>query len=149
MSSSLDTPSCHCQTLRQAARRVSTLYDAALARFGLRISQYAVLARLEREGPRPIGALADSLAMDRTTLGRALRPLERDGLVQLVRDKADQRQRQLVLTEAGRARLSAARPAWQEAQDRFEAGFGAERATMLKAELASAALAATKTMAAR
>jgi len=70
---------CHCQALRQAARRVSTLYDAALAPHGLRISQYAVLARLQGEGLCCIQALAGALAMDRTTLGRALRPLERDG----------------------------------------------------------------------
>lgn len=149
MSSGLEVTPCHCQTLRQAARRVSTLYDAVLAAHGLRISQYAVLARLGRDGPRPIGALAKALAMDRTTLGRALRPLERDGLVQLTRDHADQRQRRLVLTEAGRQRLAAARPAWQAAQARFEGEFGAERAARLGVELATAAAAATNVKAAR
>ncbi len=131
--------SCNCQALRQAARRVSVLYDTALAPCGLRISQYAVLARLQADGPRSIQALADALAMDRTTLGRALRPLERDGLVCLARDPADARQRHLTLTEQGRERLSQARPAWAAAQARFEQDFGAERAARLRTDLAGAA----------
>ena len=128
---------CHCQALRQAARRVSALYDAALAPHGLRISQYAVLARLRADGPRGIQALADALAMDRTTLGRALRPLERDGLVRLARDPADARSRRLALTEEGRLRLAQARPTWAAAQARFEQGFGLERAVRLHGELAA------------
>ena len=133
---------CNCQALRQAARRVSAFYDVALADSGLRISQYAVLARLRADGPRGIQALADALAMDRTTLGRALRPLERDGLVRLARDPADARQRRLILTEQGRERLDRARPAWATAQARFEQGFGVERAAQLRADLAGAATAA-------
>jgi len=131
------SPACHCQALRQAARRVSALYDAALVPHGLRISQYAVLARLRADGPRGIQALADALAMDRTTLGRALRPLERDGLVRLARDPADARSRRLALTEEGRLRLAQARPAWAAAQARFEQGFGPERAVRLHGELAA------------
>ncbi len=134
--------SCNCQALRQAARRVTTLYDTALAPYGLRISQYAVLARLRADGPRSIQVLADALAMDRTTLGRALRPLERDGLVRLARDPADARQRRLTLTEHGSERLAQARPAWAAAQASFEQGFGAERAAQLRADLAGAATAA-------
>ncbi len=111
----------------------------ALAPHGLRISQYAVLARLQAEGPRGIQALADALAMDRTTLGRALRPLERDGLVRLARNPADARQRCLALTAQGRERLDQARPAWATAQAHFEHGFGAERAAQLRADLAGAA----------
>jgi DNA-binding MarR family transcriptional regulator len=139
---------CHCQAIRQAARRVSALYDAALASHGLRVSQYAVLARLESDGPRGIQALAAALVMDRTTLGRALRPLERDGLVRLEHDPADRRGRRLALTEAGRARLAGAHPAWAAAQARFENQFGSERAAGLHAEL-SAVQAATNPRAAR
>ena len=134
--------SCNCQALRQAARRVSALYDAALAPYGLRVSQYAVLGRLQADGPRGIQALADALVMDRTTLGRALRPLERDGLVRLARDPADARQCRLTLTTHGRERLAQARPAWATAQACFEQGFGAGRAARLRADLAGAASAA-------
>ncbi len=128
---------CHCQALRQAARRVSALYDAALAPYGLRISQYVVLARLRADGPRGIQALADALAMDRTTLGRALRPLERDGLVRLARDPADARSRRIALTEEGGLRLAQARLAWAAAQAHFEHGFGPERTMLLHRELAA------------
>ena len=136
------TALCNCQALRQAARRVSVLYDAALAPCGLRVSQYAVLARLQADGPRGIQALADALVMDRTTLGRALRPLERDGLVRLARDPADARQRHLTLTEQGCERLGQAHAAWAAAQARFEQGFGPARAAQLRADLAGAAAAA-------
>lgn len=139
---------CHCQALRQAARRVSALYDAALAPHGLRISQYVVLARLQAEGSCCIQALAGALGMDRTTLGRALRPLERDGLVRLARDPSDARQRRLALTERGGERLAQARPTWAAAQARFEQGFGTERAARLHGEL-SALAAATNPVAAR
>jgi DNA-binding MarR family transcriptional regulator len=140
---------CHCQALRQAARRVSALYDAALAAHGLRVSQYAVLARLHADGPRGIQALADALAMDRTTLGRALRPLERDGLVRLARDPSDARQRRLALTDRGCQRLARAQRAWAAAQARFEQGFGRDRAVLLHHELSAVQAAATIPPAAR
>ena len=129
-------PLCHCQALRQAARRVSALYDAALAPLGLRISQYGILARLQKGGPRGIQALAADLVMDRTTLGRNIRPLERDGLLAAVPDPADRRARLLAVTPAGAALLRRAAPAWQAAQGEYEARYGADAATRLHAALA-------------
>ena len=72
---------CNCLALRQAARHVTQFYDQFLAPSGLRTTQYSILARLVREGPMAINALAAELVMDRTTLGRNILPLQRDGLI--------------------------------------------------------------------
>jgi len=77
---------CNCLAIRQAARHVTQIYDQHLAPAGLRTTQFSVLARLDRLGPVAIHELAASLVMDRTTMGRALRPLSarawlRSGLV--------------------------------------------------------------------
>lgn len=126
---------CHCQALRQAARRASAFYDAALAPFGLRVSQFGILARLRRDGPRGIQALAAELVMDRTTLGRNIRPLERDGLLCALTDPADGRSRLLSVTPRGAALVDAAWPAWSAAQAGFEAQYGAAPAAALQAAL--------------
>lgn len=126
---------CHCQALRQAARRVSAFYDAALAPLGLRLSQFGILSRLHRHGPRGIQALATELVMDRTTLGRNIRPLERDGLLCAVVDPADRRFHLLSITPHGVELVIAARPAWVAAQAGFEARYGTAPASALHAAL--------------
>lgn len=63
----LPMAACHCQAVRQAAQRVTALYDAALAPLGIRVTQFGILARLGRDGPRSIQALAADMVMDRTT----------------------------------------------------------------------------------
>ena len=72
-----DPTRCNCLALRQAARHVSQIYDRHLAKVGLRGTQYSILSKLSRLGALPIGRLAEALVLDRTALGRALRPLER------------------------------------------------------------------------
>jgi len=126
---------CYCQALRQAARRATAFYDAALAPVGLRVSQFGVLGRLHRYGPRSIQALAAELVMDRTTLGRNIRPLERDGLLCAIADPADRRSRLLSVTPRGAELVAAARPAWMTAQAEFEARYGAGPATRLQTAL--------------
>ena len=74
---------CNCLALRQAARHVTQFYDQCLAPSGLRTTQYSILVRLQRHGPMTINALAAELVMDRTTLGRNILPLERDGLISI------------------------------------------------------------------
>ena len=103
---------CNCLALRQAARHVSQFYDQFLSASGLRTTQYSILARLQRKGPMSINALAADLVMDRTTLGRNILPLQRDGLIS-------------VRPSAG----------WRQAQGRFEAAFGGNRAKELRALL--------------
>src|SRR6201997_5498618 len=97
---SFETP-CACSTLRRATRAVTAMYDAALAPSGLRITQFSVLSALARLGPLPITRLATEAALDRSTMGRNLDPLERRGLVRINVGNADQRERIAHLTAAG------------------------------------------------
>jgi DNA-binding MarR family transcriptional regulator len=131
---SLDPTTCNCLALRQAARHVSQIYDGHLTSEGLRTTQYSILAKLDRLGPMSINALAKSMVMDRTTLGRAIRPLERDGLLTIGAGD-DGRTRSLRLTARGQARLRAAKAKWRDAQKAFEIAFGARDAADLRAIL--------------
>ena len=79
--------------------------------------------------------LADAVVLDRSALGHNLRPLERDGLIQLRPNENDARSRVVVLTQKGRAKLKQARRLWQTAQRTFEAVFGAKEAAALRATL--------------
>jgi DNA-binding MarR family transcriptional regulator len=126
---------CNCLALRQAARHVSQFYDQFLAPSGLRSTQYSILARLQRRGAMTINALAADLVTDRTTLGRNLLPLQRDGLIAIGPGQADRRSKEVHLTGAGAARLRSARKNWQEAQAQFETVFGVKRAKELRALL--------------
>ena len=128
------TTVCNCLALRQAARHISQIYDSYLASEGLRTTQYSILAKLNRLGPLSINELAKSMVMDRTTLGRAIRPLERDRLL-TVGEGEDGRTRSLRLTAAGEARLKAATAKWREAQKKFELTFGTQDAAQLRSVL--------------
>ena len=132
---SINPAGCNCLALRQATRHVTQIYDQFLAPSGLRATQYSILARLQRKGPMTINALAADLVMDRTTLGRNILPLERDGLIAVGPGKSDRRSKELRLTGEGIARFRAALKAWQDAQERFEAAFGTKRAKELRALL--------------
>jgi DNA-binding MarR family transcriptional regulator len=126
---------CNCFAIRKAARHVTQHYDRTLAPSGLRTTQYAILQRIARSGHRTINELAAEMALDRTTMGRNLRPLERDGLVVLTPDPEDRRRRALTLTESGRERLAAARALWVDAQASFEAAYGSAPAKALRETL--------------
>jgi DNA-binding MarR family transcriptional regulator len=128
----INPAACNCLALRQAARQVTQFYDQFLAPSGLRSTQYSILARLERNGPMTINALAGELVMDRTTLGRNILPLQRDGLIAASPGKSDRRSKELRLTASGAARFRAAVKGWREAQARFETNFGAVRARQLR-----------------
>jgi DNA-binding MarR family transcriptional regulator len=123
---------CNCHAIRQAARHVTQFYDQQLASSSLRVTQFAILSRLRRGGPMPINALAAALVMDRTTLGRNILPLERDGLIEMTPSRTDRRRHELRLTEAGLARHRAALERWKDAQKRFGEVFGGERAAALR-----------------
>lgn len=126
---------CNCLAVRQAARHITQFYDQFLAPSGLRTTQFSILAKLRRLGPLTINALADELVMDRTTLGRNMLPLEREGLIDIVPGKRDRRSKELQLSEAGAERLRAALKGWAQAQSQFEATFGSKRTKDLRALL--------------
>src|ERR1700691_3255846 len=117
---STNPAACNCLALRQATRHVTQFYDQILTSSGVRATQYSILARLNRKGPMTINALAAELVMDRTTLGRNIRPLERDGLIAVGPGQSDRRSRELRLTPAGIARFHAGRKGWEKAQMEFE-----------------------------
>jgi DNA-binding MarR family transcriptional regulator len=126
---------CTCLAVRQAARHVTQFYDQHLAPAGLRTTQFSILAKLKRQGPMTINVLADELVMDRTTLGRNILPLEREGLISIAPGRTDRRSKELRLTDVGVERLRAAREGWKKAQEEFAAAFGDERAAGLRALL--------------
>ena len=132
---------CNCAALRQAARRVTRLYDEALAPIGLSVNQFSILARLNRVGPSSIQDLARLLVMDRSTLGHLLRPIEKRGLVKPEVSERDRRSRKVALTPAGKAAAAQARPLWAEAQRSFENTFGNEAALEIRAVLKEIAMA--------
>jgi DNA-binding MarR family transcriptional regulator len=135
--SSLKSEDCNCFVVRSAARHVTQLYDQFLAPVGLHVTQFSILAKLKRLGPMTINALAKEMIMDRTTLGRNVLPLERDGLIRIEASASDGRAKELHLTKAGEKRLLAGRQAWERAQARFTDRFGAKRAAEFRAMLRS------------
>jgi DNA-binding MarR family transcriptional regulator len=123
---------CNCTALRKATRRVSQLYDSALEPCGLRTTQRAILNHITRAGTPSLGELAEALVMDRGALTHNLKPLERDGLVEIRPDPKDRRNRRVVLTATGRAKLEESAPLWKRAQDGFEAAFGVAKSASLR-----------------
>jgi DNA-binding MarR family transcriptional regulator len=123
---------CNCLAIRQAARHVSQFYDQLFQPVGLRATQFAILSRLNREGPMTINALAAALVMDRTTLGRNILPLQRDGLIEVVASPVDRRRRELRLSEAGAEKYRQASERWAVAQTRFDEVYGGDRAATLR-----------------
>ena len=122
---------CTCFRLRSLTRRVTQLYDQALAPSGLTVTQYSVLAHALRQGAAPtLSELAQQLFTDRTTLTRNLKPLVDAGLVK-VADGADARSKAVRVTARGRSAFQAARPLWKEAQARLRAQAGDARLAAL------------------
>lgn len=137
MASPHKTEDCNCFAVRSAARHVTQLYDQCLAPVGLRTTQFSILAKLKRKGPLTINALANDMVMDRSTLGRNVQPLERDGLIAIETSASDRRAKLLRLTGIGEKRLQAALTAWSQAQDRFESNFGSERSAKMRTMMRS------------
>ncbi|AOZ03226.1 MarR family transcriptional regulator [Cupriavidus sp. USMAHM13] len=127
---------CNGAALRKATRRISQLYDAALAPCGLSVSQRSVLLHIARGGSPTMTELAHAMVLDRSALARNIQPLERDGYLVQRRDEEDGRSRRVELTAAGRAKLAESNRLWRGAQDRFETVYGSERAAALRVALA-------------
>ncbi|MCF3639470.1 MarR family winged helix-turn-helix transcriptional regulator [Rhizobium sp. TRM95111] len=129
----------HCtnSAIRRAARQLGQLYDDVIEPSGLRGTQFSLLSQiaLASDDGAPLKLLAEALVMDLSALGHTLKPLARDGLVELVADTHDKRVKRARLTAEGRSRLSQARLLWQDAQERFDAAFGKARSAEMRALL--------------
>jgi DNA-binding MarR family transcriptional regulator len=126
---------CNCASLRKAARRLTSFYDSQLAPSGLRATQFAILALVNEMEEVSVNLIAERLGLDRTTAGKNLRPLEQAGFIEVVSARHDARQRAISVTRAGHAALKTAVPLWRQAQSRFEAANGADKAAMLRETL--------------
>jgi DNA-binding MarR family transcriptional regulator len=115
---------CLCGALRKATRAVTRLYDDALRPAGLRVTQFALLRHLVRDGEQRMRDLSASLVVDETALNRSVRPLHDKGWI-AIRTGRDRRERMLSITAAGRALLVEAEPLWLAAQQRMSHGLGA------------------------
>lgn len=122
MSNSLDVPfettllvrdTCLCLHVQRAARALARRFDDALRPVGLTNGQFSLMMSLNRPSPPPMKPVAELLAMDQTTLTAALKPLQRQGWVEIVINPKDRRERLLQLTPEGKAALAAAVPRWK------------------------------------
>src|SRR5260370_4194009 len=109
---------CASFNFRRTARAVTRLYDMALQESGIRSTQFAILVGVVKNQPVSIGALADVLVIDSTTLTRSVRLLEKEGLV-TISNRAAMRQRFLTITATGEHTLARSLPAWRTAAGRF------------------------------
>jgi DNA-binding MarR family transcriptional regulator len=117
---------CTCFNVRRASRAVSQIYDDALEPTGLRINQFSLLGAIETTGPTTVSDLARLLELDRTTLTRNLKTLQKSGLIDISPGQ-DKRERLVSATPSGIDVMARAKPLWRGAQDRIIKELGRER----------------------
>jgi DNA-binding MarR family transcriptional regulator len=117
---------CACATSRQVARVLTQLYDSRLRTTGMEAPQFALMMTLERQGPCSQADLGRRYALDKTTVSRNLKLLERNGWI-ASSPASDGRKRQFALTAAGHERLAAAKPEWKKAQNELRSGMTAKQ----------------------
>lgn len=127
---------CICAALRVAARKMTARYDAALAPIGINLAQFSLLRNINRAGSVSLTELGRRVELDRSTIGRNVRVLQRMGLVQ-VTPGADQREATVALAEPGLDVLRRGAPLWDGVQDKIVSDLGAAGATQLRALLKS------------
>jgi DNA-binding MarR family transcriptional regulator len=115
---------CMCLAVQRAARALARRFDEAMRPFDLTNGQFSLLMSLNRPTPPNLSSVASLLAMDRTTLTAALKPLERRGLVMVTPDPADKRSRLLALTPEGMHLLSDVTPIWKSTHRELERQLG-------------------------
>jgi len=123
---------CLCLASRRAARRITRTFDRELRPYGLRATQFTILAMLTLRGATSIGELAESLGAERTTLTRNLALIEEAGWVEIKPAEDDARSRIVTVTDQGRVTVASAFPAWRKAQDATAAAIGANGAAALR-----------------
>jgi DNA-binding MarR family transcriptional regulator len=135
MESTSTLTSCNCFAIRQAARHVTKLYERHLAAVQLTSAQFSILGALGEGGAMTMVDLARVLVMDRTTLLRAMKPLQREDLLKSASSPEDPRQLVFSLSAAGLRKLKEALPLWKKAQEDFEAEVGEREAARLRRSL--------------
>jgi DNA-binding MarR family transcriptional regulator len=131
---SLSAELCNCFAVRQAARRITRLYEKHLAEVDLTSAQFSILVTVQEVEGITMSELADALGMERTTLVRALKPLERRHWIRTSKGSTP-RQLHLSLTPAGRRQKGLAEQRWHDAQSEFESAVGSERAQRMRRDL--------------
>jgi DNA-binding MarR family transcriptional regulator len=126
---------CLCLYVQRAARSLARRFDEAFRPLGLTNGQFSLLMSLNRPEPPPMAPVANLLAMDRTTLIAALKPLQRRGLVRVATDRTDRRSRTLILTIKGKDLLARAMPIWQQTHAEVERQLSAAQLEDLRAGL--------------
>jgi DNA-binding MarR family transcriptional regulator len=134
---------CVCFNLRWVTRAVTQFYDAEMRRHGIRPTQESILASLQAKDSWNMAELSDWLGMDRTTLVRNLRPLQRDGFVKAVGGGRGNRV-ELTITTKGRKQIEKLAPAWKSAQSAVVKTLGEKRWSTILSDLETAALALNK-----
>ena len=126
---------CLCLHMQRAARNLARIFDDALRPLDLTNGQFSLLMSLNRPAPATMKDVSSVLAMDRTTLTAALKPLERRGLVRIAQDAQDKRSRRLALTPAGHRLLAKAFPIWQQTHTDVEKQFSQRDVDHLREQL--------------
>lgn len=121
---------CYCGAARSAARKITALYDDTLAPAGVSLAQFALLRMLERKGEIALTELGDLMELDRSTIGRNVRVIEKMGLVTFWKG-ADQRETTVGLTQEGQRVCDVGAPLWKNAQARIEKKLGRKKASEL------------------
>ncbi|MBW6421808.1 MarR family winged helix-turn-helix transcriptional regulator [Rhizobium sp. XQZ8] len=132
----MPSDTCHCILLRKASRKVSSYYDDVLAPLGVNIGQFSLLRNINRTAPVSLTDLAVRVELDRSTVGRNAKVLERMGLITIGHGE-DQREAMLEVTPKGHTVLTEGAPLWDSVQDNIEARLGAEKTKQLQELLAA------------
>ncbi|WP_131854082.1 MarR family winged helix-turn-helix transcriptional regulator [Bosea sp. BK604] len=127
---------CICTTLRSASRRMAAFYDEVMAPVGVNIAQFSLMRTIKRAEPVTLTELGRLTELDRSTIGRNVRVIEKLGLVTLGRGK-DQREAVVQITEAGQKVLDDGAPLWDGAQQTLDERLGADTMRILRTLLDS------------
>jgi len=118
LTNAIECAACTCFNTRKLSRVITHVFDEAFKKIGFRGTQFTPLIMIFARGPVTVNKLSEYLVMDRTTLGRNLKPLERDGLIQ-IKQGLDKREKLISITDKGKKLLTKAFPVWQETQKKI------------------------------
>lgn len=130
---------CYCTSIRRASRKITELYDAALEPVGINVAQFGLLRRLGRSNAAPLSIqeLAERSELERSTVARNVRVLEKHGFVELGWSDEDRRASTILLSDKGLDALEQGEPLWQNAQHQVEEMLGRQTASRLRSVLLS------------